>query len=695
MAFDQRTRNLLQSTITRCRELLDTEYTAQLQELYGIQPDGAVAAVAALDHLSDEDLEVARQLRVRINHLENGAPEKALVRTHTQPEHVKRVIREQAFTVLNRLAALRLCEERGLVLECVRKRERSEGFALFLNNAGNALGETHEAYRTYLLCVFDELSLDLGVLFDRFNPAGLLFPRKDALNAVLDELNGDSEKTRKDQLGPGGMSTLWKADETIGWIYQYYNDPEERKRMRKESATPRTSRELAVRNQFFTPRYVVEFLTDNTLGRIWYDMMQGRTALADRCRYLVRFPHEEFLAPGVKPAADITDPDMKLEERLKRTVQVPHRPLKDPREIRFLDPACGSMHFGLYATDLFEVIYREAWEAGVGNLRSEYPTLQDLDRALPRLIIEHNIHGIDIDPRAAQIANLALWLRAQRSWYEQQVPAADRPRIARSNVVCAEPMPGEKELLVQFVEESFPAEQRPIFRYLMEQVVEQMQLAGEAGYLLPIEQHIKRTVDKVVDMLKQAHRERKLFTVEAIRDTGDAGLAMAVDQLVEAWEKAPSRFFKTLEERMYKALASYADSATEGGSTQRRLFAEDAARGFALIDLCRQHYDVVVMNPPFGEFSKGYKAEARSAYPNSYNDILAAFVDRAGQLLHPGGRIGAITSRTCFFLSSYTKWREKVVLGMLKPELLVDLGHGVMDAAMVEAAAYVLAKDAA
>jgi hypothetical protein len=183
--------------------------------------------------------------------------------------------------------------------------------------------------------------------------------------------------------------------------------------------------------------------------------------------------------------------------------------------------------------------------------------------------------------------------------------------------------------------------------------------------------------------------------VEAIRDTGDAGLAMAVDQLVEAWEKAPSRFFKTLEERMYKALASYADAAPESGSTQRRLFAEDAARGFALIDLCRQHYDVVVMNPPFGEFSKGYKAEAKTAYPNSYNDILAAFVDRAGQLLHPGGRIGAITSRTCFFLSSYTKWREQVVLGMLKPELLVDLGHGVMDAAMVEAAAYVLAKDAA
>jgi hypothetical protein len=353
------------------------------------------------------------------------------------------------------------------------------------------------------------------------------------------------------------------------------------------------------------------------------------------------------------------------------------------------------MHFGLYATDLFMVIYREAWEVGVGTLKDDYPTWEALERDVPKLIIEHNIHGIDIDPRAAQIANLALWLRAQRSWYEQGLPADQRPRIARSNVVCAEPMPGEKELLVQFVEESFATAQRPVFRYLLEQVVHEMKLAGEAGYLLPIEQHIKRMVDKVVEMLKQAMREPKLFVVEPVKATGDEALGQAVEHLVEAWEKAPSRFFKTLEERMYTALERYADEATAGGGYQRRLFAEDAARGFALIDLCRQHYDVVVMNPPFGEFSKGYKAEAKTAYPYSYNDILAAFVDRAGQLLHPGGRIGAITSRTCFFLSSYTKWREKVVLGMLKPELLVDLGHGVMDAAMVEAAAYVLAKDAA
>ncbi len=150
-------------------------------------------------------------------------------------------------------------------------------------------------------------------------------------------------------------------------------------------------------------------------------------------------------------------------------------------------------------------------------------------------------------------------------------------------------------------------------------------------------------------------------------------------------------FWDKAEERIYVALQDYAESA-EAGDFQRRLFAQDAARGFAFIDLCRKRYDAVVMNPPFGDWSKQYKTESKKAYPNSYSDILAAFVDRGGQIVMPSGRVGAITSRTCFFLSSFSKWRDQVVLGFLTPELLVDLGHGVMDAAMVEAAAYVLAK---
>ena len=116
--------------------------------------------------------------------------------------------------------------------------------------------------------------------------------------------------------------------------------------MRSESQAPRNSRELAVRNQFFTPRYVVQFLTDNTLGRIWYEMRQGETRLRD-LEYLVRRPNEIFLSDGDEAPGDAGTLDEKLtqEELLRRPIYVAFRAKKDPRDIRVLDPACGSGHF--------------------------------------------------------------------------------------------------------------------------------------------------------------------------------------------------------------------------------------------------------------------------------------------------------------------------------------------------------------
>ena len=80
------------------------------------------------------------------------------------------------------------------------------------------------------------------------------------------------------ELNAPDLAGIWAEDETIGWVYQFFNGADERKKMREESQAPRNSRELAVRNQFFTPRYVVQFLVDNTLGRTWLrDVRRGLT----------------------------------------------------------------------------------------------------------------------------------------------------------------------------------------------------------------------------------------------------------------------------------------------------------------------------------------------------------------------------------------------------------------------------------
>jgi hypothetical protein len=703
MAFDQSTRNFLQRTVSKCREILagrwhaptEGEFFRQLQEIYGISPDGVAAPMDVLAHLGDEDLETARVLRDTIGHYASGLVAAGKSEKEARREAVKRVAGEQAFTVLNRLAALRMAEERGIVLECVRKGTQSEGFQLFLQSAGSAYGSTSSAYRAYLHVLFDELARDLGVLFNRFDKSSLLFPRHEALESLLKELNGTGEANRDASFSPEQVAALWGEDETIGWIYQYYNDPSERKRMREESSAPRNSRELAVRNQFFTPRYVVEFLTDNTLGRIWYEMTLGDTKLKEQCLYLVRRPNEIFLKPGEEPQEEPKQDNLSQDELLKQPVHVPHRQLKDPRTILMLDPACGSMHFGLYAFDLFEVIYEEAWileeKLGAGafsrlpGMKSLHDTYDGKDAFLqdaPRLIIEYNIHGVDIDPRCAQIAGLSLWLRAQKAWQRLGLPPASRPSVTRSNIVCAEPMPGEKELLREFVDRSFPSAERGVFLQLLESIFDKMQLAGEAGSLLKIEEEIRSAVAEAKKVWKAGP---KLEQAPLFGDGKAQQKQIALDYSgiteIEFWEQ--------VEERIYNALRDYAEQADTGGGVQRRLFAEDAARGFAFIDISKKSYDVALMNPPFGDASLPSKPYIEDTYGDTKGDVYKAFVECFHARLVPTGYLGIISSRTGFFLGQSEDWRTRVVLRLFRPIALADLGSGVLDA-MVEVAAYVL-----
>jgi hypothetical protein len=102
------------------------------------------------------------------------------------------------------------------------------------------------------------------------------------------------------------------------------------------------------------------------------------------------------------------------------------------------------------------------------------------------------------------------------------------------------------------------------------------------------------------------------------------------------------------------------------------------------------HFDVVLMNPPFGDPSVVAKQEFDDRYPRTKNDLYAAFVERGVQLMHKRGMLGAITSRAGFFLSSFRAWREDILLKEAPPVVFADLGYGVLDSAMVEVAAYCL-----
>ncbi|MEZ5065895.1 MAG: BREX-1 system adenine-specific DNA-methyltransferase PglX [bacterium] len=637
--MDKETRNRIQRATQAARGLLEHEYAEQLEGVFDIRLGGTIATEPG-EHLDAAQRALRTKLVMAIEHQRASGMSRA--------DAVASYLREAAFTILNRFVALTMLEARGLVQECISRGDQSAGFKEFTGLAPGLVQLPDHGYRLYIESLFDEIGREVRVLFDRRAPASLLWPRRQALQELIEILNAPE------------LASVWIEDETIGWAYQYFNGEDERKKMREESQAPRNSRELAVRNQFFTPRYVVQFLVDNTLGRTWFEMMRGQTGLKG-LDYLVRRQHEAFLAEG-EPVPG--EPEgVNFGETSEHPFPVPFRAKKDPRDLKILDPACGSGHFLLYTFDLLLTIYEEAWQdEGAAasqltgsTLRVDYSELDALRTAAPELILRHNLHGIDIDPRAAQIAALALWLRAQRAFQEAGLSREQRPAITKTNVVVAEPMPGEADLRRAFV-----ATLEPKLGELVERVFDHLNLAGEAGYLL-------RITDQIDHWVRQIHG-------------GVGGL----------FEQAEEREWAQAGKDLRTALETFATSAAADQAIARQLFAGDAARGLGFIDVCSYRYDIIVMNPPFGESSVGIRSLVKTLFPSSAQDIFQVFVERATELLVQSGRVGVLSARTGFFMGNSESWRKDVVWknGL---EVFTDLGLGVLDDALVEAAAYCLA----
>ena len=659
--MDKAQRITIYTAVVKCRDLLERDLARQLEGVYGVHADGVFEPLDGLTHLDAVGRADRQAIEAAIRH------EK--VAGATRREAVERYVRESAFTFLNRLAALKLMEHssRALIQPSVGAGDQSKGFQQFSLLSPEAMrGQPDPStglgasggYRLYLELLFDDLSQTLGVLFDRTLPTSILFPTQPCLREVLDLLNDPA------------LETIWAEDETIGWIYQFFTPTELREEARKASSAPRNAYELAFRNQFYTPRYVVAFLVDNTLGRLWWEMRGGETRLGEQCGYLLRFTIDDLRLTNEQTIENCKS-------------QIVNRDKRDPRELRILDPACGSGHFLLYCFDLLLTIYDEAYDdADLGPaLRRDFPDRDEFRRAVPRLILEHNLHGIDIDLRAVQVAGFALWLRAQRAWAEMGLKVRDRPIIAHTHIICAEAMPGEYDLLGEFTRDLEPA----VLGNLVRDVWEKMKLAGEAGSLLKIEQEIGESVRKARETLASMPPaiQLTLFGPEQPQQ-----MPMRLDPR-DLYDKA---FWAEAEARLVDALRVYARRARDSQHVSRRLFAEDAIQGIAFVDLLQRPFDVVLMNPPFGAASVGSKEYIKRAYPRTKNDLYAAFVERGLEILREGGYLGAITSRTGFFLTSFRKWREEILLKEAHLIALADLGYGVLDTAMVETAAYVLRK---
>jgi len=590
-------RKAIHDLALEARALLTGEARDLLEGVYGLHADGRLEPVDRLpDVWADPEAgETYRRLAVFLADEERaGLP---------RPEAVDKLVKEAAFTHLNRLVAFKMLEARKLLRGTLDRGADSNAFKYYLAGPEHAAdlaryqqGDVDTAYRHFLEAQSAQLARQVRVLFDPDVLPARLFPRPRPLRALLERLNAPS------------LAEVWLADETIGWVYQFFNEQEKAEvfeRLYRHKQKIRRQDIPAV-TQLFTPHWIVRFLVHNTLGRLWV-ALHPDTRLVDGGLL-------DYLVP--------LGGDVEREDGRRETV-------RQVRDFAVLDPACGTMHFGLVAFDLLAAMYREELERAGQPGWPETPSLAD-PADIPAAILRHNLFGIDIDLRAVQLAALALVLKA-RSLNPQA-------RITQSNLACADVLPLDGARLGTFVRRA--AFTRPIYERLIRALWQRLRDANQLGSLLRLE----RQLGALVAEERARYGREPLF----------AGLPGAYESAA-----AQEEFWELLSAQIVQGLDEFAREEARAGADQT-FFVGEAVKGLRLVELMLRRYDVVVTNPPYSgkrnlnDTIAGYLDDE---YPDAKGDLYTAFIQRCGEWVAPGGRLGMITQQSFMFLSSYEKLR--------------------------------------
>lgn len=200
----------------------------------------------------------------------------------------------------------------------------------------------------------------------------------------------------------------WGDIEIIGWLYQFYIS--ERKDEVFAAKGAYDARDIPAATQLFTPHWIVRYMVENSLGRSWLEA-HPESRLRERMPYYLE-PEERTDNAGVTLDENAANPGVTLNgvkglntgERATEILRSAQNDKKEaqndirPEDLTVLDPACGSGHILVYAFDLLFAIYGE----------QGYPEPQ-----IPALILEHNLYGLDLDERAAQLTSFALMMKAR------------------------------------------------------------------------------------------------------------------------------------------------------------------------------------------------------------------------------------------------------------------------------------------
>jgi len=582
-------------------------------------------------------------------------------RTRSADDFRREAEKQAAYTLLNRLVLLRLLEAPGPSGAPLRTPAvvtggwESRGYTDFRQLApALARHDDSEGFAFLLQLVFEDLATDLPGLY---GPAGIadLIPIPAAtLRYLVDALNAPE------------LDSCWSDDMTLGWVYQYWNDPEREAIDDKLNDGGKVEpHEIASKTQMFTERYMVDWLLQNSLGPLWLALCQkhgwppevqadGTLDRLEQRRTDWRAQRErgEVALTDLMPLH--TDAERRWAYYLPQPIPadaVQHAP-DSIRDLRLLDPAVGSGHFLVVALDLLVALYREE-----ARHRGESGTERWSDRAIVERILGHNLHGIDLDPRSVQIAAAALWLKARHL-----APDAhpEQLQLVASNLRLAS-LPDDDPALVELRREV--ERETGIPAALTDTLVHALRGADHLGSLLK--------VDHAVDEALARH-EDELGRV--VPEQGDIFAGFAPKPQRVAIGKAEAR--ATLLDRLEGFLGRH----SSGDDLGLRLRGEQLAAGVRFVRLIREGtYDLVVANPPYQGTSKMAESKyVEKAYPLGKADLYAAFLLRGLELVREGGVSAMLTMRNWMFIEQYSDLRQ-YLLGTYDLRALGDFDRGAFE----------------
>ena len=506
-------------------------------------------------------------------------------------------------------------------------------------------GDETEGYAFLLQLVFEDLATELPGLYGPVGVADLIPTPAATLRHIVEALDAPE------------LESCWTDDMTLGWVYQYWNDPEREEIDRKLNAGGKVEpHEIASKTQLFTERYMVDWLLQNSLGPMWLAICrkQGWTPDVEApegngSSTLQRMEERRVEWRAKREAGEVSLTDlMPLHTNAERrwAYYVP-QPIPDDavehaadsvRDLKILDPAVGSGHFLVVAMDLLAALYREEARHRVEEGRPEWT-----DRAIAEHILSHNLHGIDLDPRAVQIAAAALWLKAR-----QIAPEAhpERLNLVASNLRLAG-LPDDDPALVELRLEV--ERETGISGELTDTIIHALRGADHLGSLLKVDRAVDQAIEAHEDALGPRFEAQQPGMFEAPRP----------QQGQVAFEAAAAR--RSLWDRLETFLSRH----TAGDDLGLRLRGEQLAAAVRFIRLATEStYSIVLMNPPYlgtRKSSDQIGAEVKRAYPACGNELYAAMVLRGLGFTHNGGIVAFVAPRAWMFTQQLESFRSELV----------------------------------